>query len=220
MKHLNLKNAIALLLLMSVMLFYLFSFVQNVTPDSALQILKILSQVWTAVSLIAGVFIYTLWKHKIFQGWLVKVPNLQGTWTGEIISDWVEPGTGKTQRPIPAVLTIKQSLFFIHFAMTTRESRSNSIAADFDIDKDHQRMQVSYLYDNKSDITIKSRNPFHCGAIVFTIVHNKKQYRLQGEYWTDRKTTGKMNMEFHSSKLTDDPRRLLDDLSSGPESGD
>ena len=44
--------------------------------------------------LISFVFTKWLWRLRLFRGWMVRVPDLQGTWDGELLSTWVDPATG------------------------------------------------------------------------------------------------------------------------------
>ena len=42
---------------------------------------------------------------------------------------------------------------------------------------------------------MKERSPQHCGTMVFDIVE-KPKLKLRGEYWTGRKTTGQIEMNY------------------------
>jgi len=46
------------------------------------------------ITVIGVLFNKYLWKLKIFQRWLVYIPNLNGTWTGHIESDYINKETG------------------------------------------------------------------------------------------------------------------------------
>src|SRR5688500_4024323 len=62
----------------------------------------------TVVTLTALGFDKWSWRWRIFKGWLVNDPDLQGTWKALLISDWIDPGTGYQVAPIKCVVTIRQ----------------------------------------------------------------------------------------------------------------
>lgn len=156
-----------------------------------------------------------LWKFRIFRGWLVNVPNLNGTWKGEIHSNWKNPETGATPPPIPVILTINQSLFCISCVMRTKEMKSRDFISGFRVDEETQIKELSYSYDSSPIREVRHRSPKHCGTIVFNIIEDTK-LRLEGEYWTERLTTGTIKLEFYKTEKLD---FFPDDLGIHPVSG-
>ncbi|MBP6858991.1 MAG: hypothetical protein KBC33_04165, partial [Candidatus Pacebacteria bacterium] len=98
---------------------------------------------WTAVKqipqaisiyvIIGIIFTKWLWRLKFLQSWLIKIPDLQGTWRGELKSDWIDPKTGKGIDPIPMVLVIRQTFSSIKCTLMTKESTSYSTTADINV---------------------------------------------------------------------------------------
>ena len=103
------------------------------------------SHISTTISIniiIWTVFISWAWKWKIFYPWLVQTPNLSGKWKGKIKSNWNE---GKSEA-ISTEIEIKQDFFNVTIKIKTNESRSHSISASFNIDKERDYQQLFYSY--------------------------------------------------------------------------
>ena len=141
------------------------------------------------------------WRWRIFKGWLVKIPDLHGTWRGSLISTWVDPSTDEKLPPIPAVLVIKQTFSRIDCSLHTKESSSYSTAAEINEDQSGS-LYLNYNYTNRPKASIRERSEIHDGASILKIIQ-APQRSLEGEYWTSRKTTGEMKFEFQSKVLAE-----------------
>lgn len=155
----------------------------------------------TIISILSVAFCVHFWKCKIFQKWLVLIPNLNGVWTGYIASDWINPTTGEKIPVILTTLTIKQSLFITSCVIKTQESKSRSILSSFVIDEDNQIMQLAYTYQNEPDQNIQERSRMHFGTAVLDISIQNGGYVLEGKYWTNRKTSGQMTFSCQEKPL-------------------
>lgn len=195
MKNINLKYALFAIIGVSIVVFFGLTFVFKIDEITFIKTIKLLPKVVTIDLILIAIFSSFLWKLRIFKGWLVPFPNLNGTWKGTIQTTWVDPKTNERPAPIPAILTIKQSFFKISCVMRTGEMTSRSIISDFVLDKDNQMKRLIYSYDSNPIQTVKERSPQHCGTMVFDIVEEKKK-KLIGEYWTWRKTTGNIEMAY------------------------
>ncbi|MDE4539417.1 hypothetical protein GIB19_19630 [Pseudomonas sp. ITEM 17296] len=166
--------------------------------------------------LVVAVFVKWGWKFKIFRGWLVPFPDLNGSWVGFIYSDWENPESGAKSPPIPVLLTVKQSFFHISCMMRTSEMESSSYSEGFLIDPDRQIKNLAYIYSSKPRISLSKRSVPHDGAAVFQVVEKPKQ-KLVGKYWTERLTKGEIALQFHSSELLDE---LPEELGEHPVTED
>jgi len=202
MKNINLKYFLFAILLISLLAFFVLLQFNEDKSINFLAILKMLPKVVTIDILAIGLFSAYLWKWKIFKGWLVPFPNLNGTWKGEIQTTWIDPQTNERPAPIPAIVSIKQSFFKISCVMRTAEMTSRSVISDFVLDKDNQVKRLIYSYDSNPLQTVKERSPQHCGTMVFDIIEKPKM-KLEGEYWTGRKTTGNIEVTFWKKELLD-----------------
>lgn len=82
-------------------------------------------------------------------------------------------------------IEISQTLTTTHVAFHTDESRSNAISADI-VKQDEQSLLI-YTYLNIPNAQVRSNSPMHYGTVVVSI---NEQNELEGNYFTDRKTTG------------------------------
>jgi len=167
------------------------------------------------VLLFISVFVCYAWRWKIFHNWLVPFPILNGTWQGNIQTTWINPKTGESPPPIPVILTIKQTFIRISCVMRTAEMTSRSYLADFWLDNDEQVCMLGYSYHSKPVATVADRSQPHDGTIVFELIGNPVT-KLKGTYWTARKTTGEIVLNFRCVDKVDD---FPNDLGKHPVTG-
>jgi len=202
MKNINIKAAIYLLIGISFLIFYGIYWVQDMSTYNIKTVLIILPKVISIDLFLYALFSAYFWRLLIFKDWLVPFPNLNGTWKGFIYSTWKDPITGQRPSPIPAILTIKQSFLNISCVMRTKEMTSSSITSGYMINKDIQLNRLFYTYASEPIQTVRERSPIHYGTIHFDIIKNPKN-KLEGGYWTDRKTTGEIKMTFWKTEKLD-----------------
>jgi hypothetical protein len=153
---------------------------------------KALTHVSTTISIniiLWMIFIAWAWKFKIFYPWLVPFPNLSGDWEGTIKSNWRE----KELEPIPIEVSITQNFFNVQVRIKTKESRSYSIGASFDIDNERGFQQLFYTYLNTPKAGVRERSEIHYGSTILNF-DGFKVTKMDGEYWTDRETTGEITL--------------------------
>lgn len=153
---------------------------------------KALTHISTTISIniiIWVLFIKWGWKWKMFYPWLVPFPNLSGDWSGVIKSNWNE----KESKPIPTEILIVQTFFNIQVRIKTDESRSYSIGASFNIDKDRGFQQLYYSYLNTPKPGVRERSEIHYGSTLLNF-EGYNVTKMDGEYWTSRETTGEIEL--------------------------
>ncbi len=153
---------------------------------------KAITHVSTTISIniiIWMIFIGWAWRLKIFYPWLVPFPNLSGEWVGTIKSNWKE----KELDPIPIEVSIKQNFFNVQVRIKTKESRSYSIGASFDIDNERGFQQLFYTYLNTPKAGVREESVIHYGSTILNF-DGFKVTKMEGEYWTDRETTGEITL--------------------------
>lgn len=121
-------------------------------------------------------------------------PNLAGTWGGFLRSTYVDPRTGEPLEPIPALMTIRQSILDIHLTMETRGMVSKSLVVTPLVDRGHQDFRISYYYD-----TERLTTPEHRGAAVLKISTERDQ--LTGEYFNSNEFKGTLRL----ARIGEDP---------------
>jgi hypothetical protein len=146
---------------------------------------------------------HVLWRLRIFQGWLFDRPDLRGTWKVTIQSEWVNPETGEKIPPVTAYAGIVQTLSKLQIQLITPESESCLLAHAIEPTPCGNRFIVSVVYANTPDVELRGvRSERHVGAAqIGTHGPKYKPDSLTAEYWTDRKTVGRMNFEGRFSKV-------------------
>ena len=163
--------------------------------------IKKLPDVVTIYVLLVLIFTNWAWRLPIFKGWLVPFPDLQGTWKGTLQSTWIDPATSQKIQPKDVMLVIKQTFSNISCVMYTDESNSFSNTAQINQDDDSGIFRLSYNYTNRSKANVRDRSVIHDGAAILKVI-TEPEKSLEGEYWTNRKTTGDISVKFISKKLS------------------
>lgn len=152
-----------------------------------------------AVSLSLLIFDQWAWHWPIFRGWLVKRPWLQGTWAAELKSDWNDPATGEGIAPIHCYMEVRQTASSLSFRLITPESRSETVSAGIEVCKDGT-FEVTCAYRNKPRSAFRHRSEVHYGAMLL-MADTARPARLEGDFWTDRKTSGTVVLNVRKSGL-------------------
>lgn len=146
------------------------------------------------------VFANHAWPWRVFKGWLVRRPDLRGTWKVTLNSDWVNPDTHEKVPPIEAYVVVRQTLSTLSMRFFTERSRSVLVAHAIEPEPDGL-FSLSAVYRNSPRIEYQGvDSAIHHGALLIE-VHEVKPKRLEGHYWTDRGTRGTILMEMKCSKL-------------------
>lgn len=170
----------------------------------------------TTVMLVYGVmllFAYYLWPWRIFRGWLVKRPDLRGSWKATLHSDWIDRDTGQRVPPIEAYTIFRQTLATLSMRLFTEKSRSSLVAYAINTETDGL-FEFFAIYRNHPRIEYQGKqSSIHHGALLIE-VHEVRPQRLEGHYWTDRETRGTIVLErkgnAHFSSFEEARRALKD----------
>lgn len=195
MKRINIRNGV----LVSALSVILLTFTISLVLSEEITYWTILIRFPTAIllyGLALIIFARWLWKYPIFKKWLVLIPDLSGEWTGSLNATYRDPETGKKTSSRGVKATIKQDLFSISVVMRTEEMKSTSFVAAFDIDESQDRVRVCYSYTSRPKPENREKSPMHDGTALLDIMGSPPS-RLNGEYWTTRKTTGTIELTRH-----------------------
>lgn len=155
----------------------------------------ILGSLVTAVYGVVLLFAAHAWPWAVFRGWLVKRPDLRGTWKATLHSDWIDPDTQQRVLPIEAYVVVRQTLTTLSMRLFTERSRSVLIAHAIEPEPDGL-FTLSAVYRNSPKIDLQGqKSAIHHGALMMEI-HELKPKRLDGHYWTDRRTRGTIALQF------------------------
>ena len=203
MKHLKFERFLWIILPFSALVWFALAIMTPGALAGAWAFLKLLPDVIAANAVLAWLFVKWMWKWPVFKDWLVPFPDLNGTWQGTIQTTWVNERTGKTPGPIPTILVINQSFIHISCVMRTGEMTSHSYSAEFGFDKESGTRSLVYTYSSKPRPSVVDRSECHDGTIVFEIIGERPK-KLKGQYWTARRTTGEVDLQFKMAKKLDD----------------
>jgi hypothetical protein len=208
MRNLNIKPFLYLLAGFSAIVLFVAGMIQGFNLQSFVDVLRLIPIVATADCVAYFVFTTWLWRWKRLQGWLIPFPDLNGTWQGEIQTNWKD-AEGNTPGPIPAILTIRQSFARMSCVMRTGEMESHSYLEGFCIDKDAQVRRLCYSYTSRPKAALRERSAPHDGTMLFNII-GTPVHKLEGEYWTQRNTDGTVVLTFRTKDRLDElPADLL-----------
>ena len=202
MKNLNAKLFRYLSVGFSLIVFCLVGLIQGLDFRNFLDGLRLIPIVVAADGVAYFVFTIWFWRCKCLQGWLIPFPDLNGTWEGQIQMN-LKDNEGKIPDDIPTILTIKQTFRRMSCVMRTEEMESHSYFAGFCIDKEAQVKRLCYSYTSKPKTALRDRSTPHDGTILFNIIGSPVE-KLDGEYWTQRETSGTVTLTYRTSDLLDE----------------
>ena len=149
------------------------------------------------------------WRWQCLHPWFVSTPVLHGTWRGRIVSTWKDPTTGQVVPPIEAYVAITQTASAIKMRLMTAESESELLGASILPDGDGLP-RLFGTYRNTPRQEVRHRSPIHHGGL-FLNVHGEPPRLLEGQYSTDRSTTGSLTFDGHNRQI----HRWFDDARQG-----
>ncbi len=169
--------------------------IQKISFGFNIETLSLVSLLTTVAWLFWTVFRLWLWKIPLLQGWLVLVPNLNGSWHGKLESTWIDPGTKESPNPIDTTAVIKQTLTMVTIDLDTDGMKSASTVASVQFDPHRRSSTISYVYLSDPITKKKAKNVIHYGAAKLNIIKKNGTLSLDGRYWTDNKTRGDVHLE-------------------------
>lgn len=159
-----------------------------------------------AASSVASLFVlafdHFLWRLPRVGRKLSGRPDMRGTWRGRLASNWVNPDTGQRKDPDPEVyLVVRQTFWSVTAILITKESKSCSTTATIEDDGCGQYQFVAQ-YRNTPRASVRERSEVHHGSFKLD-VGGEPVDRLEGYYWTDRRTMGELEFDRRSGKAVD-----------------
>ncbi|WP_280200588.1 hypothetical protein [Nocardia cyriacigeorgica] len=155
-----------------------------------------------------GFLVYERWGWAWrFVRFFTGKPNLNGTWRGELQSDFERDG--RRIDPIPTVLLIKQTDSSIWVTLFTGESSSTTEMGKL-VNEDDGRWRVTFVYTNRPRPEVSARSNQHQGVCELYVTGRGDA--LGGSYFTSRKTTGELKLrEWSKHKFHDAASALASD---------
>ena len=147
------------------------------------------------------------WKWSIFRGWLVKRPVIEGTWKVELRSRWKDPTTGQQPDAIEGFMAIRQTYAGLSMRLMTKESSSVLLGAELVASSDGV-FCVAGVYRNEPIMAVRDRSQMHHGALLLE-VFGSPATAMRGTYWTDRDSTGDIELTSRRKKVHEDYRSAI-----------
>jgi hypothetical protein len=166
--------------------------IRNIPIGISLASIKVVPTVVTIEGIVWWLFVRWGWKAKVLQGWFVRIPAIDGRWSGSLQSTWLDPATGQGIPDVPVEVEIKQTFDSVTCKVRSGEMTSQSTCAEFTEDPDGT-VRLVYTYVSVPRSTVRDRSPMHYGTAMLTLATQGSD-SLEGAYWTDRKTTGQMHL--------------------------
>ena len=193
---------ITIILAITVLAWFIVLMIQG--TEVSLALLAPFSTVVGVLVVLSLIVEYYLWRKSWLQKWFVSMPDIRGTWKITIQSDWVNPDTGEKAAPIECFMGVKQSMSSLQMHLMTPESESWFIAHSIRQTESGHGYQIAAVYTNKPSVNLRNdRSAMHLGALIFE-THGESELlpkNIDGEYWTDRKTTGTIALSDKKSQL-------------------
>lgn len=179
--------------------FFIGSWLQTGSPATSL--LSLFSTAVFIVTIALALWDKWIWKSKLAQ----KIPSvardISGTWESHLESFWVNPETGKSPEPKAVYVIIRQTSSRVSVTLISNESRSRSSLAR--ITREDDVWTLHYIYTNESHLELRKNSPIHHGSGVFTVTGDPAK-RLNGGYWTDRDSKGRITLSRNHRLLAGD----------------
>ena len=95
MRNVLIRNSLYLLVGVSAIVWFTLAYFNDMDLSKMKDFFGLVPKVVSIDLVVIAIFVKWGWKLKVFRGWLVPFPDLNGTWVGNIYSDWINPQTGK-----------------------------------------------------------------------------------------------------------------------------
>lgn len=157
--------------------------------------LKVYSISVTAVGLVFLAHNRWMWRMRPFR---FGRPLLAGTWRGKLTATYVAPN-GQEFKDLPVHLLVRQTFSSISATLMSDRSESESTTAELKRNADG-RWHVSWTYLNVPRPSERRSSAQHQGACDL-VVGGARGERLQGRYFTDRRSDGELAFDEWSATL-------------------
>jgi hypothetical protein len=198
MRQVKRESAIAAVVVLVALVLYAAYRVEQPQNLDAVSIFQLLETTVTVMGLLAAAFIGFAWRWPIFQGWLVCVPDLTGTWRGTLVPLIKSDGTLIAGEPIPTTILVRQSSFDVRVTLHTAGMDSRSYSGEVIADEESGEQRLTYSYTTDPSLGTRESNPRHDGTALLSLRVDHRE--LVGRYWTDRLTRGDIKVRFVDRK--------------------
>jgi len=141
---------------------------------------------------------HCLWRVTWLHPWFFTRPDVRGLWRVDLHSNWIDPVTGLKKPPIVAYMGVTQTFSKLQMHLMTPESESRLESQCIQGATREVGFQIVGVYTNIPGMFLRQAgtSAMHRGAFALE-THGPDSLRpiaIAGEYWTDRPTTGTMEL--------------------------
>lgn len=137
-------------------------------------------------------FIKWIWKWLPFLERFHGVPKIEGKWTGKFESTWrATPDSPPATGPIDVKVT-QPDIYHVKVTQRSGESMSYSYGEEFKTLEDGS-IFLNFSYENIPNADVRDRSQISFGSARY-LLERGDSLKLSGNYWTDRKSTGKIEL--------------------------
>jgi hypothetical protein len=161
-------------------------------PDFSKEILNIISKTITFTFIGRLIFIKWVWKFLPFLERIHGIPLIEGKWRGKFESTWrPSPEAPVATGPIEVKIT-QPDIYHIKLTQKSGESLSHSYGETFETLEDGS-IFLNFSYKNVPNADVRDRSQISFGSSRY-LLERDSIFKLSGNYWTDRKSTGKVEV--------------------------
>lgn len=158
----------------------------------AKELIGLISQTISYTFIVRLIFIKWIWKWLPFLEFIHGIPKIEGSWSGTFESTWrpspeAPPATG----PIEVKIT-QPDIYHIKLTQKSGESLSHSYGEVFETLEDGS-IFLNFSYKNVPNADVRERSQISFGSARYQL-EREGSLKLSGNYWTDRKSTGKITV--------------------------
>lgn len=186
----------------------IFNYVSNYI-ETAINKQQQLIEIYSYIGVFSTISLITLtltfinfigWKWSIFK-WLINIPNLNGRYTGELISSFLDVNGNPVVKD--CTIEIKQSASSIHIfsyygdkGTNIQTSLAYSVSEEL-VEEKNGLFQLFYIFTNEPDTLLTQLNN-HAGTAKFRYFPDILS--LEGDYYNQRKNIGTIKVKYQQSK--------------------
>lgn len=164
-------------------------------PTIGNQIFSFIGSAISGAVFLRYIFMKYLWKWKSLRGLesIHQIPFLEGVWEG------INDSTGNDRTPedrkkIPVTYKVCQpDIHTISITRISDEGRSKSFAETV-LRETNGSYQLAYSYITENSAAVQPRSPMSYGTAKLHYTKGTPDI-LEGNYWTDQKTTGTVRLK-------------------------
>ncbi len=186
----SMKNRLKMLIFLSAGLFIAIGFFTP-GPEVAGVTIGRLGLLESVLGALIVAFNRWLWRVRPFC-WMKTGPDLRGTWKGTMTSTF-------DNQTRTAYIAIRQTFSEIEVRLLTEESTSETTSSQL-LRRPDDLSIIEYSYNNVPRALVRKRSEIHFGAARLECTGQSPD-RIEGSYWTDRKTTGELVFVGRSKKV-------------------